>query len=153
ADTAGSAEWIRAQQAPHTAAVASRLAAEHYGLDVLAAGIEDNKHNFTRFLIILDEKAAQRLPLQPDKASLCFNLSHQVGSLSQILLVLSAHGMNLTKIQSLPIVGQEWEYFFHIDLEYADHAQYQRAFAAIEPLVNELHVLGEYPRGEKPRMS
>lgn len=152
-DTAGSAEWIARTQATRTAAVASRLAAEHYGLEVIAADIEDHPHNFTRFLIILEEKAARRLPLEPDKASLCFHLAHRVGSLSQILLVLSSHGMNLTKIQSLPLVGQEWEYFFHIDLEFDAFAQYQRALAAIEPLVDALTILGEYPRGDKPRMN
>ena len=148
-DTAGAARWIAAEQLDGVAAIASRLAADHYHLDLLAEGIEDNPRNFTRFLVLLDRNRAQALDLQPDKASLCFNLLHKVGSLSQILLVLSSHGMNLTKIQSLPIVGSEWEYFFHIDLEYDDYEQYQRALAAIGPLVNDLRLLGEYPRGEK----
>ncbi|GAB4426526.1 MAG: prephenate dehydratase [Bacteroidia bacterium] len=150
-DTAGSAQWIAETGSRGVAAIGAALAAQHYGLEVLRQGIESNHRNYTRFLVLLDKDAARRLPLRPDKASLCFHLSHKVGSLSQILLVLSSHGMNLTKIQSLPLVGQEWEYFFHIDLEYDDHAQYQRALAAIQSLVAELKILGEYPRGIKPR--
>ncbi len=148
-DTAGAARWIREEGIKETAAIASSLAAEHYELDLLAEGIEDNPRNFTRFLILLDEEKAVDLNLIPNKSSLSFHLLHKVGSLSQILLVLGSHGMNLTKIQSLPIVGSEWEYFFHIDLEYDDHEQYLRALAAINPLVAELQILGEYPRGEK----
>ena len=148
-DTAGAARWISTENLDGVAAVASRLASEHYDLPMLAEGIEDNPRNFTRFLILLEGEQAAQLDLKPDKASLCFNLLHKVGSLSQILLVLGSHGMNLTKIQSLPIVGTEWEYFFHIDLEYNDHEQYLRSLAAISPLVGDLHILGEYPRGDK----
>jgi prephenate dehydratase len=148
-DTAGAARWISSERLDGVAAIASRLAADHYQLDLLAEGIEDNPRNFTRFLIVLDQQEAATLDLSPDKASLCFNLLHKVGSLSQVLLVLSSHGINLTKIQSLPIVGTEWEYFFHIDLEFDDHAQYRRGLAAITPLVNDLRILGEYPRGDK----
>ncbi|MEO0469027.1 MAG: prephenate dehydratase domain-containing protein [Bacteroidota bacterium] len=153
ADTAGSAAWIQEQQAKGIAAIASELAAETYELPILAHNVEDNPRNFTRFLIILDKEVAPEKPGPANKASVCFNLAHQVGSLSQILLVLSAHGMNLTKIQSLPIVGQEWEYFFHIDLEFDDHAQYERALSAIQHQVNELKVLGEYPRGDKQNVA
>jgi len=148
-DTAGAARWVSKEKPKGVAAIASELAAQHYDLTLLAKGIEDNPRNFTRFLVVLEKSEAENLVLSPDKASLCFNLGHQVGSLSQILLVLSSHGMNLTKIQSLPIVGSEWQYFFHIDLEYANYEQYKRSLAAIEPLVDELKILGEYPRGDK----
>ncbi|MEL7341075.1 MAG: prephenate dehydratase [Bacteroidota bacterium] len=147
-DTAGSAAWIQENRTFGAAAIASKLAAEHYELEILASGVEDNKRNFTRFLILLD-KASARLHnkgRKANKASLCFNLKHEVGQLSQILLVLSSHGMNLTKIQSLPVVGQEWTYFFHIDLIFEHLPQYKRALSAIRPLVNELNVLGEYQR-------
>jgi prephenate dehydratase len=148
-DTAGSAAWIAQEQQTGVAAVAASLAAEHYGLEILAPGIEDNPRNFTRFLILAPADQASRWERKPDKASVCFSLGHSVGSLSQILLVLSSHGMNLTKIQSSPLVGKEWEYFFHVDLLYEDLAQYHRALAAITPLVSELQVLGEYPQGDK----
>lgn len=150
-DTADSAWMIRRSGKKRIAAIASRLAAEHCELEILAEGIETHKRNFTRFLILQEESMAvlEGAVVQADKASVCFNLSHKVGSLSQILLVLSSHGMNLTKIQSLPIVGREWQYFFHIDLEFDDYAQYERALAAIQPLVGELKILGEYERGKK----
>lgn len=151
-DTAGSAAWIAEEGKERVGAIASSLAAEHYGLEVLARSIETNKRNFTRFLIIVEESAAKGLIKQPDKTSLCFNLaerSQQVGSLSQILMVLSSYGVNLTKIQSLPILGKEWEYFFHIDLEYEDYTHYRRSLDAIRPLVSGLKILGEYPRGQK----
>jgi prephenate dehydratase len=148
-DTAGAAEWIQKTQRKGSAAIASRLAADYYGMEILAEGIETDKRNFTRFLIILEQEVADQMEIEPEKSSLCFNLLHKVGNLSQILLVLGSHGMNLTKIQSLPLVGKEWEYFFHIDLEFEEHAQYQRALSAIFPLVNELKILGEYPRGDK----
>lgn len=149
ADTAGAAQWIQSEGLRGKAAIASSLAAEHYGMEILSAGIEDNKRNFTRFLIITDIADKERNHSNLNKATLCFNLLHKVGYLSQVLLVLSSHGMNLAKIQSSPIVGVEWEYFFHIDLEYEDYAQYRRALDAIKPLVNEMKILGEYPKGDK----
>lgn len=150
-DTAASAAMIQENQAFGTAAIASKLAAEHYDLEILASSIEDNKRNFTRFLILLNKASAKNFTKghKPNKASLCFNLKHEVGQLSQILLVLSSHGMNLSKIQSLPIVGQEWTYFFHLDLVFDHQAQYKRALSAIRPLVKELKVLGEYERAPK----
>ncbi|MEM7511122.1 MAG: prephenate dehydratase [Bacteroidota bacterium] len=152
ADTAGSAKWIRDREAMGVAAIGSSLAASHYGLEIYGAGIETNKRNFTRFLILMDKDKAASVERKPEKASLCFNLaglSMQVGGLSRVLLVLSAHMMNLTKIQSLPILGKEWQYFFHIDLEFDDFEQYKRALAAIQPIVSELRILGEYAKGEK----
>lgn len=149
ADTAGAAEWIRTENLAGKAAIASHLAAEYYELDILAAGIEDNKRNFTRFLIIADTEGSTVYDNEKNKASLCFNVLHKVGCLSQVLLVLSSHGMNLAKIQSSPIVGAEWEYFFHLDVEFEDYSQYKRSIEAIRPLVNELKILGEYPRGDK----
>ncbi|MEZ4827361.1 MAG: prephenate dehydratase [Bacteroidia bacterium] len=148
-DTADSAWMIKKTKKKGVGAIASRLAAVHTGLEILAEGIETHKRNFTRFLVLQDKDEFAPGSINPDKSSLCFNLLHRVGSLSQILLVLSSHGMNLTKIQSLPVVGHEWQYFFHIDLEYDDFAQYQRALAAIQPLVEELKILGDYQRGKK----
>ena len=111
-DTAESAQRIQNNQMWGKAAIASELASQHYGLEILHRGIETNKRNFTRFFI-LKKNDEIKLDLNSiNKASLCFNLTHKVGSLSQILLVLSSHGMNLTKIQSLPVVGSEWQYFF-----------------------------------------
>lgn len=138
-DTAGAASELK----PGQAAIASQRAAVLNELVVLAASIEDNPENFTRFLILDSEKEGIAIEAA-NKASLCFNLNHNIGSLAQVLLVFSAHGLNLTKIQSLPIPGHRWEYFFHIDLEFESVEQYRRACASIGHLVHELHELGLY---------
>ena len=148
-DTAESALNIQKKQLRGVAAIAGELAAEHYNLEILHRGIETHKRNFTRFLILKKKGTISLDENLLDKASLCFNLVHKVGSLSQILLVLGSHGMNLTKIQSLPLVGREWQYFFHIDLEFDSYQQYKLALSAIKPLVEELKILGEYPKGNK----
>ena len=151
-DTALSAQRIREQRLTGIAAIASHRAATHFGLNLLASGIETNKRNFTRFLIIVPENQTEHWITHPNKASLCFNLSTmsgRVGSLAGILAILGQYDMNLTKIQSLPILGLEWEYFFHIDVEYDNYQQYKLSLDAIRPLVTELKILGEYARGEK----
>ena len=148
-DTADSSRIIREQVSPGVAAIASRRAAEIYGLQILAEGIENNPRNYTRFLILGHPGRLNGHHAPPSKASLSFKLAHKVGSLAQVLMVLSSHGMNLCKIQSLPVVGKEWEYFFHIDLEFEVYEQYRRSLEAINHLVDGLGILGEYPRGEK----
>ncbi len=148
-DTAASARRIAEHRMQGVAAIASSLAARYYGLKILQAAIEDDLGNYTRFFVL--GRSAFKLDTTEtvNKASLCFSLGHEVGSLSQILVVLGAHGMNLTKIQSSPIVGKVWEYFFHLDLEFEEFAQYQRAIESIRSLVSELKVLGEYPKAHK----
>lgn len=144
-DTAGSACEIAERGLRGHAAICSAWAAHRYGLEILAEGIETNKHNFTRFLVVAhaDTQAAMQT-LQPDKASLAFSLQHSRGSLSKVLTILSFYDINLTKIQSLPIIGCEWEYRFYIDLTFDDVVRYRQAVAAILPLVNDFKTLGEY---------
>jgi prephenate dehydratase len=146
-DTALSAEEVAAAKVKGVGIIASSLAAQHFGMEILAADIEDNKRNFTRFLI-LEKKSAFNLenPVS-DKASICFHLGHRSGSLAAVLTVLAAYQMNLTKIQSLPLVGKEWEYFFHLDMEFEEYALYQQAMQAIYPMVWQFQVLGEYKKG------
>lgn len=146
-DTAASARRIAESKIPHVAAIASSLASTQYGLPILAQAIEDDPGNFTRFFIL--SRAQSDLPAHPDKASLCFAVGHEVGQLSKVLMILSSHGMNLTKIQSSPIIGKAWEYFFHLDLEFSAYDQYQRAIDSIRSLVKELKVIGEYPKANK----
>lgn len=145
-DTAGSARWISQTQTPGVAAVCHASAAELYGLTVLDNDIEDNKHNFTRFLVLSDPRKADMLrPInETDKSSLVFSLPHEEGSLSQVLSILSFYKMQLTKIQSLPIIGREWEYMFYVDVTYDDIVRYRQAIDAITPLTRELTILGEY---------
>ena len=150
-DTAGSAKWIAEQQLKGHAAICGKLAAEIYGMEVLAEGIETNKRNFTRFLAIADRWTADEMlkNTTKNKASLVFALPHSVGSLSKILTILSFYDMNLSKIQSLPIIGREWEYQFYINLTFNDYTRYRQALDAIRPLTKDFKILGEYEEGRQ----
>lgn len=145
-DTAMSAAEVASGKLAGVGAVASSLAAEIYGLEILAEGIETYKQNFTRFLV-LDDSLDAGLGGEPgnvDKASICFTLPHEPGSLAHVLTILSFYGMNLTRIQSLPIPGHEWQYFFYVDIKFSDKVRYGQALAAVRPLMEDLTVLGEY---------
>ncbi|GHT35145.1 prephenate dehydratase [Bacteroidia bacterium] len=150
-DTAASAKWIAQNHLKGHAAVCSHRAAEIYGLEVVAEGIETNKRNFTRFLMVSDKWTADELlrDATKNKSSLVFALPHAVGSLSQILSVLSFYDMNLTKIQSLPIIGREWQYMFYIDLSFSDYLRYKQALDAVIPLTKDFQILGEYAEGKQ----
>ena len=123
-----------------------------YGLEILRRGIETNKHNFTRFLLLADERRAAEFadPAHTDKASLLFTLSHTQGSLSKVLTVLSFYDINLTKIQSLPIIGREWEYRFYVDVTFDDRVRYRQAIDAARPLTSDFRILGEYAECPNP---
>ena len=141
-DTAKSAAELAASGEKGVGAVAGEFAAGLYGLEILAPGIETFKQNFTRFLIIDD---AMEVPQdQIDKALLCFTLPHKPGSLAQILTILSFYDMNLTRIQSLPIPGKEWQYFFYADIKFETYQRYLQALQAVKPLIEDLQILGEY---------
>lgn len=149
-DTARSAETIKKENLKGHAAICSKAAAERYGMKVLQEGIETNKRNFTRFLVVADSWLAngQRKEQNINKASIVFSLPHTEGSLSQVLSILSFYNINLTKIQSLPIIGREWEYLFYVDVAFNDYLRYKQAITAITPLTKELKTLGEYAEGE-----
>ena len=151
-DTALSAKIIQQQQIKGRAAIASMLAGELFGLELMAENIETNPHNFTRFLVIGNEDVPPlNLPEEGrrlDKSSLVFSLPHESGSLSKILSMLSYFSLNLTKIQSLPVVGREWEYLFYVDFTFSDYALYNAALEAIKPFCQNLQVLGEYQTHE-----
>ncbi|MDD2475586.1 MAG: prephenate dehydratase [Dysgonamonadaceae bacterium] len=149
-DTALAAKEIYENNLKGVAAICSSHAAELYNLNVLAAGIETNKRNFTRFLILAHKEMLADLQKDNNinKSSLVFVLPHSEGSLSRILSVLSFYGINLTRIQSLPIIGREWEYQFYIDLTFSDYNRYKQSIEAIMPLVANLKVLGEYKQGK-----
>ena len=141
-DTAKSAAEVAQLGLKGVGAVASELAAQLYGLEILAESIETYKQNFTRFLIFDD--ALEVDTTKVNKVSMCFTLSHTPGSLAHVLTILSFYGMNLTRIQSLPIPGQEWQYFFYVDIKFDDHLRYEQALAAVRPLMEDLNILGEY---------
>lgn len=167
-DTAGSAKWIKENNLTTHAAICPAGAADIYGMNILAQGIETNKRNFTRFLILANKAVADEVlaeltvgeidntanfvtnpsPLSLiNKSSLVFTLPHTSGSLSKVLSVLSFYDMNLSMIQSLPIIGKEWEYQFYINLLFSDYNRYKQAIEAIRPLTKEFGILGEYQEG------
>ena len=151
ADTAGAAADISKGQLHGHAAICHKDAAQIYGMKVLQEGIETNKHNFTRFLVVASPEIAPELRdlRNVNKSSLAFTLPHEEGSLSAILSVLSFYKLNLTKIQSLPIIGMEWQYMFYIDLTFSDYIRYRQAINAITPLTRNLKLLGEYEDGKQ----
>ena len=148
-DTAGSAKNISLHQMRGHAAICSKAAAPLYGMKILEEGIETNKHNFTRFLVLADPWQAEELstPTLSNHASIVFSRPHNEGSLSQVLSIFSFYKINLTKIQSLPIIGREWEYMFYIDIMYNDYTRYRQSIDAVRPLTKQMKILGEYKEG------
>lgn len=154
-DTALSAQEIAEERIAGRAAICSGFAAQKYGLEILADEIETNKRNFTRFLIVADPKLAAHMVSESDvnKASLVFTLPHEEGSLAKVLSILSFYHVNLTKIQSLPIIGREWEYQFYVSLTFDNYARYRQALDAVRPLLKDFQLLGEYLEAKTPQVS
>lgn len=144
ADTAESARDIAEGRMEGHAAICSERAAQIYGLEVLERGIETDKHNFTRFLVVADRDRCETTGGRVDKASIEFTLPHTQGSLSKILTILSFYDVNLTKIQSMPIIGREWEYRFYVDVVFDDPVRYRQSIDAIRPLLSDFRPMGEY---------
>jgi len=147
-DTALSAKMIKEGQYKNRGAIASDLAAEKFGLDILASGIETHKMNYTRFLILRENNGDTNDINNINKASIHFALAHKIGSLSKILSILSYYDINLSKIQSLPIMGRDWEYQFYVDVMFENYDWYQKSLDAIRPFTSELGILGEYEKGK-----
>ena len=129
-------------------AIGSRLAAEKFNLEILSANIETNKKNYTRFLIMTDPERLSSDSQPVDKASVSFSLSHEIGSLAKILSIFSYFNINLSKIQSMPIIGKEWEYQFYVDLEFSDAEKYRQSLVSVAPFISDLCQMGEYRKGK-----
>jgi prephenate dehydratase len=147
-DTAISAREISEKKIKRAGAIASDLAAKKYGLKILYESIETHKMNYTRFLLMKDTNGNLHTPEGVNKGSVHFALAHQIGSLSKILSILSYYNINLTKIQSMPIIGKEWEYQFYIDVMFENYTLYRQALDAIRPFTSDLGILGEYVKGK-----
>lgn len=141
-DTAEVAKIIQEQQLMGIAAIASIKAAEIYQLHIIADGIQTHFSNFTRFVILSGEKGSEK-PIY-NKASIKFSLSDQTGSLLSALQVLKSNDLNLSKIQSLPIIEKPWEYAFFADMIFTDVSQFENAISELKPMVNELKIFGKY---------
>jgi prephenate dehydratase len=142
-DTALSAKRVKTEKLRNTAAVANEQAARKFGLKILEKRIETHKKNFTRFLILSRKQSAHA---QTNKASLCFEVANEVGSLADVLLVWKEHDINLSKIQSIPVVGRPQEYSIHIDVEWKSKAKYEAALKRVLRQTRNLNVLGEYKK-------
>lgn len=141
-DTAGCARNIAEKNMKGTAAIAPAYAARLYGLDILAEGIEDDNRNFTRFLIIGAEDPS--IAVDADKISVAFTVPHEKGALSKVLTILTFYDINLTMLQSMPVVGHEWEYRFYADLTFSDLERCEQALNAVKPLTSDFRILGVY---------
>lgn len=146
-DTALSAKHIHQHRSKHIAAIASKLAAELFELDVIAPNIHTAKNNYTRFLILQREDIAQPDP-EANKASVNFHTDHSRGSLARVLTRIADGGINLSKLQSFPIPGTEWQYSFHADMEFESPEQFEEVVKGIRPLTSELKIYGTYKKGK-----
>lgn len=144
-DTAGSARQIRDKNLNGVAAIASGIAAEIYGLDILAEGIETYKQNYTRFLIIGSE---ERGNTKGNKVSICFSTGHKPGSLAKVLVKLAEMQINLSKIQSVPRLNGEWEYMFYLDLELNKNTKSEVIQRVLAKHTSNLEILGVYFKGD-----
>lgn len=150
-DTAACAKRIRDEQLTDTVAIANTLAAKLYDLEILERRIESNKKNFTRFLILTSHENAK--VVSPDKASLCFQVSNEVGALAKVLNIFAEQGINMSKIQSMPVLGKPSEYNFYVDVEWDDNKKYDQSIKQILKYTHNFNIMGEYRRHEEEGIS
>jgi prephenate dehydratase len=145
-DTALSARHIHQHKSKHIAAIASRLAAELYELDMIAPNIHTLKNNYTRFLILKPKASVIDID-NADKASINFHTDHSRGSLARVLTTIADGGINLSKLQSFPIPGSDFKYSFHADMEFDSKEQFDKVIEDIKPLTASLDIFGVYKKG------
>lgn len=146
-DTALSAVHVKENKNPKIGAIASNLASQQTGLEILAGEIETNHRNYTRFLV-LERKNGHKYKKQHIKVSVSFSVEHQVGSLSTVLSNLSKNFTNLTKIQSMPIIGKEWQYHFFVDFIINGRGDFEKIISDLLNDTGELKILGTYEKGD-----
>ena len=144
-DTALSAKLVHQRRSRHIAAIASRLAAELFELDVIAPNIHTMKDNYTRFLVVQQQTVAPTE--QADKASVNFNTDHSRGSLARVLTHIAEGGINLSKLQSFPIPGSDWKYSFHADMEFDTLEQFYQVIEKMKSVTADLKIYGVYKKG------
>lgn len=144
-DTALSAKRVKEHKLKDTAAIANEFAAEKFGLQILENRIETHKKNFTRFLILNRRSNGK---IESNKASLYFEVPNEAGSLADALTTFKSNNINLTKIQSIPIIGRPSEYSIHVDVEWRKRKNYDEAINEVLRQVKNLNVLGEYKKGK-----
>ena len=144
-DTALSAKKIHSKKSKHIAAIASKLAAEMFELNIIAPKINDVKNNYTRFLVLGKEKINVE---GANKASINFVTNHMMGSLAKVLTAIASQGVNLSKLQSFPLAGSQFKYGFHADMEFENADQLKMALKEIKVLTKEIRILGIYKKGK-----
>ncbi len=145
-DTAACAKKIREENLTDTVAIANLLAAKLYDLEVMERRIESNKKNFTRFLILANKPLEN---VEVNKASLSFQVGNSVGSLADVLNIFATHKINLSKIQSMPVLGKRNEYNFYVDIEWKNQADYDSAIRQVLKHTINFNIMGEYVKNDK----
>lgn len=140
-DTAKSSQKIKEENLKNAAAIASKVAADMYGLEIIAPAIQTNKENYTRFVLLSQDPVSSE---EYNKASIRFSLPHQTGSLSNVLMQFSINGLNLTKIQSFPIIDSPWQYHFFIDILVKDHEIFNKTIDVVKMMTEDFKILGKY---------
>ena len=146
-DTALSAKMVHQHKSKHTAAIASKLAAQLYNLEVIVPDIHTLKNNITRFLILVPTKAKVEID-GANKASIYFQTDHSKGILSKVLAKIAQGGVNLSKLQSMPIPGSTFKYGFYADLEFENNKQIEKVLEAVKGMTNNFKVFGLYKKGK-----
>ncbi|MES2005018.1 MAG: prephenate dehydratase [Bacteroidota bacterium] len=146
-DTALSAKHIHQKHSKHAAAIASKLAAELFEMDVIAPNIQTQKNNITRFLVLKREAEAIEVA-NADKASIYFQTNHSKGILAKVLAKIAEGGINLSKLQSMPIPGSNFKYGFYADMDFESRKQFESVMSSIESLTNSVKIFGVYKNGK-----
>jgi len=146
-DTALSAKHIHQYKNKHAAAIAGKLAAEIYDMDIIAPNIHTLKNNYTRFLVLIHKDAAVNI-INANKASVNFVTGNEKGSLAKVLTVIAAEGINLSKLQSMPIPGSNFKYSFHADMEFENEEHFNKLLIKLKDITEALTVLGIYKNGK-----
>jgi prephenate dehydratase len=144
-DTALSAKKVHIKKSKNIAAIASKLAAEMFELNIIAPKINDVKNNYTRFLVLGQDKIEID---GANKASINFVTDHKMGSLAKVLTTIASQGVNLSKLQSFPLAGSQFKYGFHADMEFENADQIKLALKNIKSITKEIRILGIYKKGK-----
>lgn len=147
-DTALSAKHIQQHKSKHIAAIAGKLAAELYGLNIIVPNIHTQKNNYTRFLVLQHNDNVMQIE-NANKSSINFFTNHTKGSLAKVLSKIAEGDINLSKLQSMPIPGSNFNYSFHADMEFDNTDQFYKTIEKIKPLTQELTIYGVYKNGKK----
>lgn len=149
-DTALSAQHIHQHKSKHIAAIAGELAAELFNLNMIAPNIHTQKNNYTRFWVLQNAESLEKVE-EANKASLIFETDHSKGSLAKVLTKISEGGVNLSKLQSMPIPGSDWKYAFHVDCEFTNLEHLNNVLENMKPFTANIKVYGVYKNGKTPR--